>query len=509
MNLATLPTDIYSVAHIRELEAIAIKEMDTSETALMQCAGAASFNALLKFWPSTQSVAVVCGVGSNGGDGYVLAHLAFAHGLEVMIWQVGDPDKLSGAALKAAQACYQADIPMADFNGFDVSDVDVIIDAVLGIGAKGAIKDDALKAIISINSSGLPVLSLDVPTGLDADTGGVLGDEAVFADVTITFIGVKQGLLTHNGMDYSGHLICDHLQIPLMIFDRVLPEMERICFDQYRSLFWPRMYNTHKGDFGYVLVIGGAPGNSGAVSIAAEAAARTGAGLVTVAYHEQPANILNSRRPEIMAFEISDKTSENIEQLDGLIDQAGVIVIGPGLGQLDWSRKVLSKVLASSKPKVIDADALNIIAEDNISLENQDAIITPHPGEAARLLNISTQAVQEDRFSAVRSLYEKYKVVTVLKGAGTLIIDDSALAHLCNDGNPGMACAGMGDLLAGVMAGLIAQGMSTQDAAKIGVALHAKAGDLIAKAQGQRGMMALDLIPAIRELINPMLDSNE
>lgn len=501
----SLPTDIYSVAHIRELETIAIKEMDSSEVALMQCAGAAAFDALLKFWPSAQSLAVVCGAGNNGGDGYVLAHLAFAHGLDVMIWQVGDPDKLSGAALKAAQACYQADIPMADFNSFDISDADVVIDAVLGIGAKGAIKDDALKAIVAINSSGLPVLSLDVPTGLDADTGAVLGDEAVFADVTVTFIGVKQGLLTHNGMDYCGHLICDRLQIPLMIFDRVLPEMERVCFDQYRSLFWPRMYNTHKGDFGYVLVIGGAPGYSGAVNIAAEAAARTGAGLVTVAYHQQPANMLHARRSEIMAFEIS----ENIDDLDKLIEQAGVIVIGPGLGQLDWSRAALQKALASDKPKVLDADALNIIAEDNISLENQDAIITPHAGEAARLLNISTQAVQENRFDAAKKLYEKYNVITVLKGAGTLIIDDSALMHLCSDGNPGMACAGMGDLLAGMMGGLIAQGMSTQDAAKVGVALHAKAGDITAKSQGQRGMMALDLIPALRKLINPMLDGND
>lgn len=500
-----LPTDIYSVAHIRELESIAIKEMDSSETALMQCAGAASFNVLLKFWPGAQSLSVVCGAGNNGGDGYVLAHLAFAHGLDVMIWQVGDPGKLSGAALKAAQACYQADIPMADFNSFDAGNADVIIDAVLGIGAKGAIRDDALKAIVAINSSGLPVLSLDVPTGLDADTGAILGDEAVFADVTVTFIGVKQGLLTHNGMDFCGHLVCDRLQIPLMIFDRVLPEIERISFDQYRSLFWPRMYNTHKGDFGYVLVIGGAPGYAGAVSIAAEAAARTGAGLVTVAYHEQTANILTARRPEIMAFDIS----RDMAKLDELIDQAGVIVIGPGLGQSDWSYEVLSKTLASNKPKVLDADALNIIAEQNLSLENQDAIITPHPGEAARLLNITTQAVQEDRFSAVRNLYEKYQVITVLKGAGTLIIDDSALAHLCSDGNPGMACAGMGDLLAGIMGGLIAQGMSTQDAAKIGVALHAKAGDLTAKAQGQRGMMALDLIPALRELINPMLDMDQ
>ena len=501
---ASLPTDIYSVAHIRELEKIAIKEMDSSETALMQCAGAAAFDVLLKYWPNAQNLAVVCGVGSNGGDGYVLAHLAFAHGLDVMIWQAGDPDKLAGAALKAAQACYQADIPMADFNGFNASNADVVVDAVLGIGAKGAIRDDALKAIVAINSSGLPVLSLDVPSGLNADTGAILGDEAVFADVTVTFIGIKQGLLTHNGMDFAGHLECDRLQIPLMIFDRVLPEIERVSFDQYRSLFWPRMYNTHKGDFGYVLIVGGAPGHAGAVSIAAEAAARCGAGLVAVAYHEQQANALNNRRPEIMAFDVA----HNLQQLEVLIEQADVLVVGPGLGQTDWSRDVLSRVLASAKPKILDADALNLIAEDDIDLISQDAIITPHPGEAARLLDISTQAVQEDRFAAAKKLYEKYQVVTVLKGAGTLIVDDSAVLHLCSDGNPGMACAGMGDLLAGIMGGLVAQGMSTQAAAKIGVALHAKAGDLTAKAQGQRGLMALDLIPALRELVNPMLDNN-
>lgn len=292
-----------------------------------------------------------------------------------------------------------------------------------------------------------------------------------------------------------------------MIFDRVLPEMERVCFSHYKNLFWPRMYNTHKGDFGYVLVIGGAPGYSGAASIAAEGAARVGSGLVTVAYHEQAANLLNSRRAEIMAFEVSKYP----EKLDELIDQASVIIAGPGLGQLDWSREVLNKVLASDKAKIIDADALNIIAEDNLvldaALENQEIIMTPHPGEAARLLNISTKEVQADRFGAIRKLHEKFKATIVLKGAGTLIMDDSALMHLCSDGNPGMACAGMGDLLAGIMGGLIAQGMSAQDAAKIGVALHAKAGDLAAKTHGPRGMMALDLIPGIRKLINPELEN--
>lgn len=496
----SLPTDIYSVAHIRELEQIAIQEMNTSEVALMQCAGAAAYNALHQHWPAAQKIAVVCGVGNNGGDGYVLAHLAYAHGLDVMIWQVGDAEKVSGAALRALQSCYQADIPMADISAFDPADSDVIVDAILGIGAKGAVRDDACYAIAAINASGLPVLSLDIPSGLDADTGATLGD-AVFADVTITYIGIKQGLLTHNGMDYSGHLLCDSLQIPMMIYDRVLPEIERVCFDHYRSLFWPRMYNTHKGDFGYVLVVGGAPGYVGAASIAAEGAARTGAGLVTVAYHEQQADVLGSRRPEVMAFDVTDA-----EKLPILIKQAAVVIVGPGLGQGDWSQKVLEIVLAADVPKVIDADALNIIAEKNISLEGQEAVITPHPGEAARLLGVDAKEIQADRFTAVNKLYEKFPVVTVLKGAGTLIKDDTALTHLCSDGNPGMACAGMGDLLSGIIGGLIAQGMSVQDAAKIGVALHAKAGDMVAKEFGQRGMMALDLISALRKLINPMLD---
>jgi ADP-dependent NAD(P)H-hydrate dehydratase / NAD(P)H-hydrate epimerase len=498
INAMPLPREIYSIAQIKELERVAQDELNISPSTLMQCAGAAALTALQEYWPRALRIAIVCGQGNNGGDGYVLARLAHARGLDVDIWQVGDADKLKGAALEAAQACSQADIRVHDFADFNATHVDVIVDAILGVGAKGNVRDEVQMAIVAINSADLPVLSLDVPSGLDADTGNVLG-VAVLADATVTFVGLKRGLMTHDGIDYCGNLTLDSLQVPTLIFDHVLSQIKRIGFNHYRSRFWPRMRNTHKGDFGYVLIVGGSPGYSGAVNIAAQAAARTGAGLVTVAYHEQGANVLDSRSPEIMAFDIKEA-----DKLDDLLERASAVVLGPGLGTNEWSLDVLQKVLSAYKPTVLDADALNLVAQEAIDLSELPVVITPHPGEAARLLGCQASDIQKNRFDALEQLIEKLGVVTVLKGAGSLIgAPNTAMTYLCHAGNPGMASAGMGDLLSGIIGSLIAQGLSLEEAAKVGVSLHARAGDIVARDDGQRGMLAMDLIPAIRELINP------
>lgn len=256
----------------------------------------------------------------------------------------------------------------------------------------------------------------------------------------------------------------------------------------------PRPRDAHKGLFGHVLVVGGNIGMSGAVRLAGEAALRVGAGLVSIATRIEHASILNSERPELMCHGIS-----NASDLTNLIQKATVIVIGPGLGQTEWSKNLLQTCLESTLPLIVDADALNLL-----SLQLRDNwILTPHPGEAARLSNWTISDVQKDRPKAIQMLQERLGGVCVLKGANTLVLGTTLTS--CPYGNPGMASGGMGDLLSGVIGGLVAQGLSLEQAAQLGVCVHACAGDQAAQ-DGERGLIATDLLPHIRRLINAPLD---
>jgi NAD(P)H-hydrate epimerase len=263
---------------------------------------------------------------------------------------------------------------------------------------------------------------------------------------------------------------------------------------QFSQYLKPRPRDSHKGLFGHVLVVGGDYGFSGATRLTAEAALRVGAGLVSIATRPEHALTLNIMRAEIMCHGI-----RHAKDLMPLLSKATVIVLGPGMGQSSWAKKLFTQVLKSKKLLVIDADALNLLAKKCLTYTNW--ILTPHPGEAARLLNMTSDAIQQDRPAAIIKLQKKYKGVSVLKGAGTLILEGDGIPALCDAGNPGMATAGMGDVLSGVIAGLIAQGIPLIIAAKLGVLVHAKAGDLAAK-EGERGLIAMDLFPYLRQLVN-------
>lgn len=268
-----------------------------------------------------------------------------------------------------------------------------------------------------------------------------------------------------------------------------------LSLEQFSAYLKPRPKNAHKGDMGHVLVIGGDDGYSGAPRMAAEAALRVGAGLVTIATRIHHANLLNLTRPEIMCHGIISAS-----KLTPLIEKATVIIIGPGLGQSSWSEHLFAVALQSERPLVVDADALNLLAMNPI--QRQNWILTPHPGEAARLLSLSSIAVQADRLGALHELHSRYGGICLLKGANTLILANNELPAMCPFGNPGMATGGMGDVLSGVIGGLIAQDIPLNIAAKLGVCLHAAAGDLAAK-DGERGLLALDLMPYLRRLSNP------
>jgi ADP-dependent NAD(P)H-hydrate dehydratase / NAD(P)H-hydrate epimerase len=490
------PTILYTAKQCRDLDFFAT-ESGIAGYALMSRAGRAGFDLLCKQWPGTEPVHVICGLGNNGGDGLVVARLAHLQGRDVTVHLSGDAKKFQDEA-----ECAYVD---AQIQGVRIIPVDttriitkgIIVDALLGIGLQGPVRDSAAEVIRWINACHRPVLALDIPSGLCADTGNVLGD-AVKAEKTLTFIAAKRGLYTAKGVEYCGEVILDSLAVPQKLYAMAGTGVEHLQLPSLLDVLPVRPLDAHKGLFGHVLVIGGNKGMAGAVLMAAEACARTGAGLVSVATLPEHVPAIVSHRPELMAHGVN-----SIHDLEPLLARATVVVIGPGLGQDAWAEQMLYRAATSGLPMVVDADALNIISGKRVINAPYPAqwILTPHPGEAARLLDVRVSDVNADRFASVQKLQKQYGATVILKGAGTLIASEQAMA-LCSYGNPGMASGGMGDVLSGVTGGLLAQGLSTSDAARLAVALHAKAADLAVLKSGMRGLLASDLMPMVRQLMN-------
>ena len=487
--------NLYTAEQVRGMDDYAINQLGISGTVLMERAGSAAFDYLKKRWPEATSVSIVCGIGNNAGDGYVVARLAVEAGLEVEVLQVGDSQRLKGDALAAAQRLQSVGIEAMEFTVPKCQQSDVIIDAVLGTGISGEVKDEYFTVIKAMNACGKPILALDVPSGLNADTGQMEGI-AVKATATVTFIGNKQGLYASDAWDCCGEQVFESLSVPSSVYEQTKCGVELINYAKLKSILKPRAVNTHKGTYGHVLIIGGDTGFTGAARLAGEAAARVGAGLVSVATREAHASSLNSNRPELMVHGVEDE-----ELFHHLVESANVIAIGPGLGQSEWSQQLLGYAFDSGLPLVVDADALNLLSANPQTRENW--ILTPHVGEAARLLGRSSQEVEENRFASVRSLQNEFGGISILKGPGSLICSKDDPLFLCSEGNPGMSSGGMGDVLTGVIAGLVAQDVDLLDAACLGVCLHGAAGDGAAKAAGQRGLLASDLMSWVRRLANP------
>jgi len=483
---------LYTANQVRELDRIAIQEIGIPGITLMERAGSAAFTILKNHWTQARRITVLCGIGNNGGDGYVLARLAYLAGYDVTVLQVGDITKIKGDARIALEAMEKVGLSAQAFT--ELTPVDVLVDALFGTGLDREILGKWREAIEALNRRTCPLLALDIPSGLHANTGTILG-VAVRAQVTVTFIGIKQGLLTGAGPEYCGKIYFDDLQVPSSIYKQINSKVSQLDYDHLKTALPKRPRIAHKGQFGHVLVIGGDSGMTGAVRLAAEGAARVGAGLISVATRASHAALINLTRPEIMSHGV-----ETVEQLETLLNKIDVIAIGPGLGQTHWGQSLLSAV--QNKPIVVDADALNLLAQTPIRFH--DSILTPHPAEAARLLGSSTADIQADRFAAAQALQERFGGICVLKGAGTLVAAPNGQISICTLGNPGMASGGMGDILTGTIAGLLAQGLSSNEAATLGVCLHAKAGDHAAR-EGERGLLPSDLLPWLRHYANPEL----
>ena len=488
------PFPLHDVAALRTFEARGIAACDGDAGALMARAGEAAWRSVLRHWPRAHRLLVACGPGNNGGDGYVLARHALQAGRSVRVIALAEP--ATDAARQARDAFLTAGGEVAPA-GRVLGDADLVVDALFGIGLSRAPEGTAAAMISAINAHPAPVLALDVPSGLDADRGHAPG-VAVVADRTLQLLARHRGLRTGAALDLAGELEFASLDLPDAVFDGIAPAALAYRADALPAFFPLRARDSHKGGNGHVLCVGGDAGGGGAVLLAAEAALRCGAGLVNVATRAAHVPGVLARRPEAMAHAV-----EGVADLLPRLARADVVMIGPGLGREAWGHGLLAVALGQPQPRVVDADALNLIAANQWQLAAGD-IATPHPGEAARLLGVDTSTVQRDRFAAVAALQARLGCTVVLKGAGTLVASAGMPTAVVCAGNPGMATGGMGDLLAGAIAALRAQGLPPHEAAVAGALLHGAAGDAAARDEGERGLLPSDLLPWLRRLANPV-----
>jgi len=489
-----LPIALYSTAQVRALDAHAIDELGIPGYTLMKRAGEAALRYLRTRWPMAHRIVIVCGSGNNGGDGYVLARFAQAAGLTVTALAAASPEQLRGDARQAYQDFRASEGDVKPFAAEHLGAGEVIVDALLGTGLKGTVREDQAKVIRAVNAAATPVFALDVPSGLDSDAGTAAG-EAVRADATVTFVGLKTGLYVGNGPEYAGTVFFDDLELSDAPQLGLAPRLTRIIEAEIHAALPRRPRAANKGDFGRVLIVGSGSGFPGAARLAGEASLRVGAGLVTVAVAPENVVAIAAGRPELICLGVKE---EGV--LKDALSHANVVAVGPGLGRTPWARAALHAVLASGKPLVVDADALNLLAEGGAT-PREDWILTPHPGEAGRLLGEDAQEVQHDRLAALDGLLDRYHGTVVLKGAGTLVGALGRTPGLCERGNPGMATAGTGDVLTGTIAGILAQCADPWAAARAGVLVHAMAGDAAARG-GERGVLATDLLRELPHCVN-------
>ena len=482
---------LYTAEQTRAIDRDAIERQNIPGPELMARAAEAVCRLIRKEYPEADRVVVYAGIGNNAGDGYLAACRMKDSGKSVRIVQLAPGQSLEGDAGAAYEEAERAGIPMQLFAGAAPINEDLVVDALLGTGLSRPVEDDWAGAVDAINRSDAGVVSVDLPSGLNADTGEA-DPHTVKADHTVTFIARKRGLYTANGPDGAGRVSYDDLDVEPGETSSVT-----LCdWAEIRRGLPRRRRNSHKNEYGHVLVIGGRSGYQGAAELCGIAALRCGSGLVSLA---QPPDAVGGRSPmpELMCHAVADRQA--LRELSG---RASVLAVGPGLGQDAWAQEMFGAVLELPGPRVLDADALRLLAADPCRNSSGDWVLTPHPGEAAALLSMTTEEVQADRFSALGRIQETYGGIVVLKGCGTLVADTEGKIGVCAGGNPGMATAGTGDVLTGVIASLIGQGQAPGPAALAGACLHAAAGDR-AREQGMHGMTAGDLLPHLRALVDP------
>ena len=504
---------------IRELDRIAIEKCGIPGALLMERAGKGVADGVIRLFKeyalAGKKVLLVAGHGNNGGDAFVAARILKERGFDVQALLAGEKGKIRGDALIHFKKMAQSGIAarairmenewnqIAAETESNQSFPQVIVDGILGTGLAGPARGTAAAAIRFINSlSGKSlVVAIDVPSGLNSDTGAVEGD-VVCADLTITMGAPKRGLVVSRALDQVGALEVVDIGFPSAIVEKIDSGLELITPSDLCPLFPRRRRDSHKGTYGHLLIIGGSSGYSGAITLAAMAALRSGAGLVTVVVPENIAPIVAANVPEAMVHGAPQTKSGSLGSVcwkgwKKRLGEFSAIVVGPGMTRHMETRRLIEMILRDSKaPVVLDADALNVFAGAAAKLSERKGrlVITPHPGEMARLLGMRTDQVQADRFAVALRASALTSSTTVLKGAGTLVAEGSRPLQINLTGNPGMAAGGMGDALTGLLGGLLAQGMENYDAARAAVWLHGRAGDLAAASKNQCALTVRDLI---------------
>ncbi|HEX2930901.1 MAG TPA: NAD(P)H-hydrate dehydratase [Candidatus Binatia bacterium] len=504
---------VVTADQMRALDRLTIEKYSTPSLTLMERAGEGIAQAILERFGrnAKNGVLVVAGKGNNGGDGFVVARLLKKKRIPTEVALLARQNELSNDAGHNLRAYLKLKGKVTEI-GADglgllsqrISKNALIVDAILGTGLKNDVRGLFGEAITMINTAGLPVVAADIPSGLDTDRGIALG-ATIQAEMTVALGFPKLGEVIHPGLDYVGELVVADIGIDPSAVAEVAPNIELLHREMIRWLVPKREADSHKGTYGHVLVMAGSRGKTGAAILACRAAMRTGAGLVTLAAPRSLNNIFAGALVEVMTEPLRDNSTEELSPLSDddwrrLLERKNVLLFGPGIGVNQTTQNTLRWLLRNlAIPWVIDADGLNNLALEINRLRQAKTppILTPHPGEMARLMGKNSSDVNADRVGIARSFAVENHCHLVLKGARTVIATADGKIFINPTGNPGMASGGMGDVLAGILAALLGQGLSAEDAMKLGVYLHGFVGDRIATDQGEIGLIASDIIDGL------------
>ena len=516
---------VVTAAEMRRIDQDTIEGIGIPGIVLMETAGSAIVRVIEQHYPTCQRIGILAGKGNNGGDGIVIARQLAHIGRDVHLFLVSPEESFTGEAHTNLQIAKNLGLRIEEIltdTGFyntgtvptTLASCELLIDAIFGTGLRGAVRSPIVSVINAINSLSTPVLSVDLSSGLDADTGHPLGT-CVQADRTVTIGLPKRGLWIHPGAELAGKLEVVNIGFPEQVVDAQAIKVNWTTATQASKWVPLRPPASHKGSYGRVLVVAGSTGMTGAASLASKAALRAGAGLVTLATPKHLNPILEGLLPEVMTLPLpeTEAGSLTVSATSTILEFAektkSVLAIGPGLSQHPETVKLVHQLVRENREQglglrmVIDADGLNALAQmrEIISLLDREAVLTPHPGEMARLTNTSVSTLEKDRISTAQQFASEHSLTLVFKGAPTVSADANGEVWINSTGNPGMSTGGMGDVLTGVIAGLMAQGIASERAAALGVYLHGLAGDMVAERLGMHGLIASDVLKAVPQAI--------
>ncbi len=516
---------LLTAKEMRRMDEMTIETFGLPGRVLMENAGRGATRVILESFPDIYAgdVAVVAGSGNNGGDGFVIARYLVQAGVNVTVYLLAERKKVRGEALANLELLSALDVEVVELsneNAFirhkaDMGKNNLWVDAILGTGLTDTVKGYFQSIIGYINNHPSPVFAVDIPSGLSSETGTPCG-AAIRADVTATFAFAKIGHILMPGAGFTGRLHIIDIGIPPYVVEHVGPRQHLSRLAEIRTSMKSRPLQAHKGTTGHLAVAAGSPGKTGAAAMTAMSALRCGAGLVTMAVPKSINTAIEALACEAMSVPMDDNgdgilTNAMLNDILSILEEKRCLAVGPGIGTDGRTRKLVENLVSRSPvPLVIDADGLNCIASNPEILKEKkaDAVLTPHPGEMARLTGIDTGQVQKDRVGCARNLAQSLQVHVVLKGARTVIALPDGRVHVNPTGNPGMASGGMGDILTGMIAGFITQGYTTRAALRIAVYLHGAAADMLYRQRATYGYLATDVMNTIPDTIQAVLDGS-